>query len=187
MNSPIAVRRNWELLRCRLLWVLVVAALGIATPCVTVADESALQRCGAIEDSEARLRCYDEVATKVSGAEAAAANDAALPETGAQVEATGEPPGEQQAEAVPEPQSQPQAEEEQEDDDSYSIEVIRCERAPDDRHYFYFANGQVWKQAKADRERYKDCNFTVTVMRDWFGYKMQREGEERRVRIALVK
>ena len=135
--------------------VIVTAAIALATPWSAAADESALQRCGAIEDAESRLKCYDELAKQA-------------------------PPEET-------PPAAKEAEKEDRGAETFAAEVTRCEEAHDGKYFFFFDNGQVWKQVKTDRERYRDCSFTVTVTRDWFGYKMQREGEQRRIRISRVK
>ena len=139
--------------------VIVTAAIALATPWFAAADESALQRCGAIEDAESRLECYDELAKQSPPEET--------------------PPAAKEAEKG--------AEKEDQGAETFTAEVTRCEEAHDGKYFFFFDNGQVWKQVKTDRERYRDCSFTVTVTRDWFGYKMQRDGEQRRIRISRVK
>ena len=152
--------------------VIVTAAIALATPLSAVADESALQRCGAIEDAASRLECYDEVAKRASAPQRP-------------VEAPKQP-----VESAP-PEEKPtaakKADKDDEGDETFAVKVTRCEQAYDGKYFFFFDNGQVWKQVKADRERYRDCDFTVTVTRDWFGYKMQRDGKERRIRISRVK
>jgi len=37
---------------------------------------------------------------------------------------------------------------------------------------------------KHNKLRFKDCNFDVTIMQDAFGYKMQIDGREKRIRIS---
>ena len=150
---------------------LVIATMVLALPVSAAADESALQRCGAIEDAESRLECYDEAAKRMK---------------------TPRPPVDEAKppEMAPSKEKPAAAKSADKDDagaETFAAKVTRCEQAYDGKHYFFFDNGQVWKQVKADRERYRDCNFAVTVTRDWFGYKMQRDGRERRVRISRVK
>lgn len=65
--------------------------------------------------------------------------------------------------------------------------VTRCEKDARKKYYFVFENGQVWKQVSERRLRYKKCEFDVTITKDFFGYKMQPDGESRRVSIARVK
>lgn len=152
--------------------VIVTAAIALATSLSAVAEESALHRCGSIEDATSRLECYDEVAKGASAPQQP-------------VEAPKQP-----LENAP-PKNKPEAakkpDEDDERDETFAAKVTRCEQAYDGKYYFFFDNGQVWKQVKADRERYRDCDFNVTVTRDWFGYKMQRDGKQRRIRISRVK
>lgn len=154
---------------------LLTATMAIVVPIAAVADAPSLQRCGAIEDPEARLRCYDEVA-----------NSAGTPQAPPDIEKPRKEPS-PQAEAPAEPPAAPQAPADDEGKETFTADVTRCDKGHDGRYYFFFSNGQVWKQVKASRKSYKDCSFTVTVTRDWFGYKMQRDSEERPVRISLVK
>jgi hypothetical protein len=137
-----------------------------------VADESALHRCGAIEDATSRLECYDEVAKRASAPQQP-------------VEAPKQPV--ESAPVKDKPETAKKVDEEGERDETFAATVTRCEEAYDGKYFFFFDNGQVWKQVKADRERYRDCDFNVTVTRDWFGYKMQRDGKKRRIRISRVK
>jgi len=65
--------------------------------------------------------------------------------------------------------------------------VTRCEKDARKKYYFVFENGQVWKQVSDKRLSYKQCDFEVTITKDFFGYKMQPDGEDRRVSIARVK
>lgn len=65
--------------------------------------------------------------------------------------------------------------------------VVECLQDARNDTYFYFDNGQVWKQKTDSRIKFGDCNFDVTITRDFFGYKMQLVGEARRIRIARVR
>jgi len=65
--------------------------------------------------------------------------------------------------------------------------VIDCRQDALQDYYFFFDNGQVWKQKSDSRVKYEDCNFEVTISKDLFGYKMQQVGERRRIRISRVK
>ncbi len=66
--------------------------------------------------------------------------------------------------------------------------VVRCTRDSRRRYYyFYLENGQIWKQKSDRRLRYKECNFNVTITKDFFGYRMVPEGETGKIRIARVK
>jgi hypothetical protein len=163
LNAPTASGRLWRVSRRSLLLTGVTLVFCVVAQVAATADQSAIQSCGSVEDPQARLRCYDDVAKETRAVEAASA--------------------EETLSQAPVEQAQPAEEE----GDVTTAVVIRCEQGPDGKYFFFFSNGQVWKQVKAGRERYKECDFNVTITRDWFGYKMLREGEQRRIRISLVK
>ena len=62
--------------------------------------------------------------------------------------------------------------------------ITSCKKGPDKRWYFFFDNGQAWKQVENRRLSFDDCNFYATVTQDVFGYKMQIDGEKRKIRIS---
>jgi len=65
--------------------------------------------------------------------------------------------------------------------------VTECRRDPRGKYNFYFDNGQVWKQSDASRHKYEDCDFSVTITKDSFGFRMLPDGETRRIRISRIK
>ena len=66
--------------------------------------------------------------------------------------------------------------------------VTSCQKDPSDKFYFVFDNGQVWYQTDGRRFRLKeDCEFTASVSKDLFGYKMQIEGEEGKIRVKRIR
>lgn len=65
--------------------------------------------------------------------------------------------------------------------------VVDCRKDEFGDTYYYFDNGQVWKQKTDSRTSFEDCNFDVTISKDFFGYKMQRVGEKRRIRISRLR
>lgn len=58
-----------------------------------------------------------------------------------------------------------------------------CKKSVDNRWFYIFENGQVWKQVKHKRIRHKSCASNATLTKDGFGYIMRIEGEERKVRV----
>lgn len=148
-------------------------------------DAAELARCSTIGDAGKRLACYDAVSR-------------------------GETPEAQPAPAPPEPESPPaepakpdsdvavltdEIGEEQLDRDGDPGEeqqavrgsVTNCQQDASGRYYFYFDNGQVWKQKDSDRLPFRDCNFDVTIERDFFGYKMRADGYRGDIRISRVR
>ena len=67
--------------------------------------------------------------------------------------------------------------------ESYQGKITSCSKAGDGKYLFSFENGQIWKQVKSSKRRYKNCNFAVTVTQDMFGYKMTIEGKSANIRI----
>ena len=65
--------------------------------------------------------------------------------------------------------------------------VTGCQKDASNRWYFVFDNGQVWKQRSDDRLSFRECDFWVTITKDFFGYKMQIDGEKKRIRIGRIR
>lgn len=59
---------------------------------------------------------------------------------------------------------------------SYRGHVRSCGQMSDDKWYFVFDSGQVWKQSSEGVYRFKECDFDVTITKDFFSYKMKVDG-----------
>ena len=151
-------------------------------------DAAELVRCSTIENASERLACYD--------AASSAKNE---PPPGPQPEpvpaAPDVPPADDTAPQDPVPVLTDDVGEEQLDREGLREEermVVRgtvtdCERDASGRHFFYFDNGQVWKQKDAGRLPIRDCSFDVRIERDFFGYKMRIDGQGKDIRISRVR
>ena len=135
-------------------------------------DSSDMARCAELENADSRLACYDEVIGQSSSS---------LPDP----EAAGKEPnplteevGQEQLDSKDKPDQELEA---------FAGRVTDCRQNADGKWYFYFANGQVWKERNSGRQRFKDCDFSVTITKDVFGYKMQIDGEGKRIRIGRVR
>jgi hypothetical protein len=64
--------------------------------------------------------------------------------------------------------------------------LVDCPRGRSSKLAFYFDNGQVWRQTDSKRLSWSECTFDVTITKDFFGYKMTRDDENRTVRIERV-
>ena len=135
-----------------------------------LADElgDRVRECGAVENDAARLACYDGLVSPTPTADITTAPPA---------------PESLGAERLRHKDRAVEAEEKFE----VSATVTRCTERSDGRYVFYFSNGQVWRQSNDERMRFRDCNFDVTITKDFFGFKMQQDGEKRRIRIKRVK
>ena len=70
----------------------------------------------------------------------------------------------------------------------YSANVIRCEENQQSgQTYFFFENGQVWKQANYRRLRFRECRFEVTLTEDNFGYSMHIPSRDRQFRVTRIR
>ena len=138
-----------------------------------------LQDCVTIDDDMLRLACYDAVSGRTAdvAANAAAALPAERESAAGNVVPLTEDVG---AGQLP-------SDKRKSDDTIIRGRVTSCRREADRKYYFYFDNGQVWKQKDNDRLKLDDCDFDVTIEKDFFGYKMQIEGKRNRIRIGRIK
>ena len=135
-------------------------------------DSSDMARCAELENADARLACYDEVIGQSSSSRPnpEAAEKEPTPLT--------EEVGQEQLDSKDKPHQEPEA---------FAGRVTDCRQNADGKWYFYFANGQVWKERNSGRQRFKDCDFEATITKDVFGYKMQVDGEGKKIRIGRVR
>ena len=135
-------------------------------------DSSDTARCAELENADARLACYDEVIGRSNSSppDPEAAEKEPNPLT--------EEVGQEQLDSKDKPDQEPEA---------FAGRVTDCRQHADGKWYFYFANGQVWKQKNTDRQRFKDCDFEATITKDAFGYKMQVDGEGKKIRIGRIR
>lgn len=148
---------------------LITIAFSAVTGSALADDDFAtsLEQCRAISADAKRLECYDGI-----GVETVA--------VAAPVEAVATPPDELGAENL-------KSRKDDEEPQAVEATVIRCTKDSFKKYYFYLEGGQVWKQVSDKKLRYKECNFKVSIVKDFFGYKMQQEGEKSRIRVSRVR
>ena len=66
-------------------------------------------------------------------------------------------------------------------------EVVSCRENLSGKLVFTFANGQVWQQKDNKNPHWRDCKFGVTIRKDFFGYVMKPDNNDKQLRIARVK
>jgi len=145
---------------------------------------AALKACAKITDRDARLTCYDDLGNRLLGEDSTEKTSSAKDDVQAEA-----------AEAVTTAAVTPSlphdlggtAFEKESGAPQNTGRVTSCEKGADNRWYFYFDNEQIWKESNTGRNRFKDCNFVVTITRDGFGYKMQQEGKTRKIRVKRVR
>ena len=132
-----------------------------------------LEKCAQLEDSQARLECYDAVSQRQPAAEPPAA--APEPEVSSEPEQLSDEVGEEQLENREVKEGPVQG------------RLTNCRKGATGKWYFYFDNGQVWEQRDNDRVHLKECDFDVTISKDFFGYKMTLPDSDNKIRVARVK
>lgn len=157
-----------------------------------------LQRCALLAEAAERLVCYDALAVRSASTSTVMPDTAeAPPVEPVPVVQSSEAPAPATVSAA-EPavvkslddigaETLPRAVAEQDDELQVRARVTRCEKDARNKYYFVFENGQVWKQVSDKRLRYRECDFEVTITKDFFGYKMQPDGEKGRIRIDRVR
>jgi hypothetical protein len=65
--------------------------------------------------------------------------------------------------------------------------VSSCREDRSGKYRFYFDNGQIWLQKDNKRVPWKECDFDVSIEKDFFGYKMRAAGDHRTIRISRIK
>jgi hypothetical protein len=65
--------------------------------------------------------------------------------------------------------------------------VSSCREDRSGKFRFYFDNGQIWLQKDNKRVPWKECDFDVSIEKDFFGYKMRAAGDDRTIRISRIK
>ena len=177
--------------RVSLLVILAFLLLSVAEADDDKALRNEMRRCTSLPSDNARLACFEQLANDVLQTSESPVETIELESSDTTILALVSEPADGQAGDV-KPLTDAVGKENVRRDDSivnpeYAATVTRCERNPRGRYYFYFANGQVWKQTNSRRLHFRDCNFEVTVSRDIFGYKMSIAGQRKRIRISRIK
>jgi hypothetical protein len=160
-----------------------VSMFVMCAPALALAQSSAdLGGCSTIEDDAKRVACYDEIAGGESTVQEVTTEDA--------VAISGQEAAESEelAPLTDDVGAEGLNKKETEDDDKpVRGRITSCRKDSFGDYFFSFDNGQVWKEKSDNRLYFKECDFSVTISRDFFGYKMQIDGEKGRIRIARVK
>lgn len=153
--------------------VMIFGMIAVGIPSLLFAEDDILNElrvCAAIDGDSSRVACYD----KLGGYQEPASPTAD--------ELTAVPPDELGSESLG------RKKDKKEEPKAFVARVIKCAEGANKKKYvFYLEDGQVWKQISDKRLHFKDCDFNVTISKDFFGYKMQQEGEKVRFRVSRVR
>ena len=152
--------------------IILLGTFALAAAQAHAQESGDMARCADIADQDARLACYDEAAGRDDAKESteAAERSEPLPLT--------QDVGEEQLDAKIRPEREPTR---------FEGRVIDCKQDASKKWYFYFDNGQVWKQRANARLTNRDCDFAATITKDSFGYRMQIEGETKKIRVGRIR
>jgi len=143
----------------------------------SIADENITDevvRCAAVDDASLRLACYD----KIGGREDLAPASASLPAVVAPTAPT---------DGIGSEQLPKNAKQKEEAKGPVPARVTRCTKDALKIYHFYLDDGQIWKQVSDKRLYFKECDFDVVISKDFFGYKMQVDGEKSRFRVKRIR
>ena len=174
-------------------------------------DAAAILKCQAMQDDAARLACYDSLKSMTTPEqESSVVEPAPAEQSPVESPAVAPPPAmplpkeperastgvapvaKQPATAEPPPLDDETGQETMRGNTEKDRPVVRgrvvsCREEPTGKYLFYFDNGQIWRQKDNKELRWKECAFDVTISKDFFGYRMVPDGDDKRVRIARVK
>jgi hypothetical protein len=156
-----------------------LAAIVSSMPVLSIAEDNlrdALKSCAAFDDGAVRLSCYDRISGRQNEARNPVREDPAV--ASAPVAA---PPETLGAESLH------RDDEKKVKEPPVAARVIRCTKDVRDKYIFYLEGGQVWKQVSDKRLYFKDCNFGVSIRKDFFGYKMQLEDSKKKFRVSRIR
>ena len=164
----------------------------MSAPLAADSEVDAVLECKSMQDNTARLACYDALNSPslpeaTIPAEHAAPAAPAVPveaEPAAPRPAAAQQPGERAPEALSDDIGRERLGPRKGEELLVRGRIISCRESLTSKYLFYFANGQVWRQTDNSRIRWKECDFEVTISKDFFDYKMVRDGEKKKVRIA---
>jgi hypothetical protein len=153
--------------------VMIFGMIAVGMPSLLFAEDDILNElrvCAAIDGDSSRLACYD----KVGGYQEPAPLIVS--------ERTAVPPDELGSESLG------RKKDDKVEPTSFAARVTKCTKdALKKKYVFHLEGGQVWKQISDKRLYFKECDFNVTIRKDFFGYKMQQEGEKVRFRVSRVR
>ena len=165
------------------------AGLTVLADKPSLADDAVsggLVDCAAISDDMQRLACFDALAARHEGEPAA---PPAPPPTPAAAPASPAPSADVGPTPITDEIGRERVEGPSRDEAPvYTANVTRCEEnRQSGQTYFFFENGQVWRQANYRRLRLRDCRFEVNLSEDNFGYSMYIPSEDRRFRVTRIR
>jgi hypothetical protein len=155
--------------------VILILAIAMLT-CSDVAQsadfDEELRACVKMTDEDARLACFDKVGERAL-LEQPAGNEPTQKEVD-KPEVVAEK--RKKIEPIPDDFGSPKAVQ-------FGGLITSCQKGVYGDWYFFFENGQVWKEKDRRNLRFKECNFNATITKDLFGYTMKVDGIKGTIRV----
>jgi hypothetical protein len=172
---------------------MVFLTLGLACISASIAQSAdyvdELKACAIVPERDARFACYEILGKRALEDDPAAGKSSA--EMTTQPEAAAVPVAEEtatKAVALPDDLGGTTFEDPSESTKEQYQGLLRsCKKKSSTEWYFYFDNGQVWKQVDGRRLVHRKCNFMVTITKDAIGYKLLKEDENIMVRVTRLR
>lgn len=146
-----------------------------------------LRRCAKIPEVDSRLACYETLGARVLREERVEMSESSgasrsLVQTGAADAATtaAVAPSADAIGSLPDDFGGGKFER----PDVARARITSCEQGADKKWTFYFENDQVWRQSNTGRHQFEECYFMATITKDMFGYKMQIDDQNKKIRIS---
>ncbi len=183
-----------------------VATVFFLVPQLALADELKLEilMCAKTEDGVERFSCYEAIGKKLLAVEEGEKNEVEVVASNTKIEPLADPKLNTTPDTVVEDEvassdvvvektlsdelggRQFKKEESGSEKRSQILATARvtsCRKAVDGKWFFFFENGQVWKQVDSSRRHYRSCDFMANIKKDGIGFKIQVEGEKRSTRV----
>ena len=166
-----------------ILCLLMLAGTASARPAEPI-DE--LKACARTSERSERVACYEELGQRLLAEDAATTSTAPTASVATQAAPVAAAVA---ATSTPQLGDELGGEKYEKKPDIETIDnrglITSCKKGPDKKWYFFFENGQVWKQVNDRRLSLEDdCNMLATITSDFFGFKMEAEGLKGRIRIT---
>lgn len=151
-----------------------------------------LKACARMNNPDNRFVCFEELGRRVLGE--TSSDQQSIRQQAARPEDVTPPPTiivesvPEIAESVPDKSNVPTL---GNDQDPESVEfrgmLTSCQQGHFGDWYFVLDNGEVWKEVKRRKRRFEDCNFEVTITKDFFGFNLQIEALGKTIRVKRYK
>ena len=158
----------------------------ITAPAWAVTTEEAIQSCTTIANDGERLACYDAIGRSISQSDEPAVESNVAAKSGMDDTLGGKQF--EKPKAMDESLGGARFEQQEQGDEPLSTgRVTFCQKSYDDKWLFVFEGGQVWKQVRVKKRKFKNCDFMANIGKDFFGYYLMPEGDDQKTRIERLK